>query len=291
MKNLSFLLVLLFISSCSYKVTRTYSIKDSPSYIVKSDTSKIIVKNKNLYGLNAEYVGSIKLDDTGTTIKCSEKRAIEKLKQEANYVNANLINITKEIYPGYSTCYRCVADFYNYKKDSISDKILKQEKRIIIKYDSIKKLQWEDFKLELSDSIPYPYDFTSNIELNSVRRSFWTGAFKDFKAQAVFYSDISGVKASYRNEENLNHVNGLFKLTHIYAIELEQYLALESIKTSNPVTIQEIVDKYLQELFYTQKKYINETDYGRNKVSQQNWNRYIENKRLKYTKNIVQHIP
>lgn len=261
--------LLLLITSCSYKIAKNY--KTTGNYQIIQDVQPLLVKHKNLYGLKAKYLGTIKLDDSGFTINCSEDKAIEKLNSEAGRLNSNLINITEEVYPGYSTCYRCVANFYKIDFDSIAIDILKKPKRMTIKYDSIDKIKWTDFKIPLSDSSIVPYLFYSNIELESKGASFWDGTYKNFRAQGVFYCDVSMVKTSFVSDSNLIQVQLQYDLTQLYAKRLEQYLNSDSFRSGNRVKVQNVLDRYFNDLLLEQKKCLDETEYGNNRIAQQNW--------------------
>jgi hypothetical protein len=264
------IILILFISSCSYRITRNYN--NSNSNQTSSNCNPLILKKKNLYGLNAKYLGSIKLDDSGISINCSEKKAKETLNHEACSIKSNLINITEEVYPGYSSCYRCIADFYFVDfSDEITKEILEGNNRTILKYDSINKIVWSDFKLSLSDTSSVPYYFVSNIELESGGATFWTGAYKDFKAQGVFYGDVSKVKLSFVSDENLNHIEGLYYLTQIHAKRLEQFLNSDNPKTANRGRVQNLLDQYLNNLSNEQNRYMKETEFGQNNSAQQEW--------------------
>ena len=61
-------------------------------------------------------LGSIKLGESGFSTACSEEHAIEILKNEACGIQADFIHITFENRPDlWSSCYRCEADFYQFK--------------------------------------------------------------------------------------------------------------------------------------------------------------------------------
>jgi len=62
-------------------------------------------------------VGQIKLGESGFSTKCKESDAIQILQREAATVGADLINIVEEKRPdAISSCYRCKATFYKYRK-------------------------------------------------------------------------------------------------------------------------------------------------------------------------------
>lgn len=279
MKNILFILIIIILTGCSHKITTNYRLPDTSQ--LKGNCTPLIVKKKNLYGLQAKYLGSINLDEPFTYINrsvCSEAAAIEKLKSDACSLNSNLINITSEINPGEivppyprSPCYRCIASYYSIDFNEITNSILEKSDRKIIKYDDINKLTWNDFALKFADSSLVPYEFISDIEVLAGNMSIWTGAFKEFKAQGVFYSDISKVKASFAIEKNLIQINVLYSLAEIYAKRLEQFLNSKKPKIANRKKIQYILENYLTNLRIEQKKFIAETDYGKNLIAQQEW--------------------
>ncbi len=270
MKNTLLIILIFFVSSCSYKVTKNYQTSDSSNQF-SNNCNPVIVKKKDLYGLHTKYLGTIKLDDSGLSINCSEEKAIEILQNEACLLNSNLINITEEVKHGYSSCYRCIAMFYNVDFDPTTNTILESANRKKIKYDPTAKINWSDFKLSLPDSSSIPYQFISNLEVKSGSRSFWMGEFKSFNAQGVFYCDVSKVKPSFATDENLLNIEMLYNLTQIFAKRLEQNLNSDINKTTNHLKIQNIIELYLENLLIEQKLFIKETEYGKNKIVQQKW--------------------
>lgn len=120
-------LLLVLLASCSHKVVRTnYKAPDTGS----TDCPVIIKKQlKETSGL--ENIGEVKLSDSGVSLWCSEKKAMEILKRDACNIKADIVYIAEEAPPDFfSTCYRCRAVFYKYKsgisegaKDSLSKRI------------------------------------------------------------------------------------------------------------------------------------------------------------------------
>ena len=274
MRNTFLIILISLLTSCSYRLTRNYQTPDSQQ--LASDCKPVLLKKKNLLGLNAKYLGSIRLDDSGFSVNCSEVTAIKKLNQEACLLKSNLINITDEAHFGASTCYRCIADFYYLEFDSITNRILNSKERIKLQYNQAKKIKWSDFRMYLPENSSVPYDFVSTIELESGGASFWTGELKNFKAQGVFYCDASKVKRSFAVEINLNHIGGLYDLTQIYAKKLEQFLNSNGNSSNNISVIQKTVDRYAKDLSIEQNKYIVETEYGSNNIAQQSWSDKIK---------------
>ena len=290
MRKLILYLSITLLISCSHKVTTNYQ---APAYPMAASTcNPKIVKKKNLYGLNANYLGSIKLDEPITYMNrkvCSEAAAIEKLKSQACGLNANLINIISEIKPGEtippyhrSACYRCIANFYSIEWNEVNNTILTQANRKTTKYDDKKGITWNDVEIELPDSCSFPYEFISNIEIVSGKMSVWTGAYKEFKAQGVFYCDVSKVKKSFKTIQNEKQLELLFDLTQIYANRAEVDLNSRKPKIANKEKIQTIIDGYLTELETEKAKFNFETAYGNNKLALQNWESRIKSELSQY---------
>lgn len=279
MKKITFILPLILIISSSVAFATNF--KASAFTEPDSTCNPEIYRKKNLFGLNANYLGSDIIGDELTYLsvkRCSEAAAMEKLKSQACYLNANLINITIEIKPGEtiiandkSPCYRCIADFYSIDLNELTVKILNRENRKIISYDDNKPITWKDFDIELPESSIVPYEFLSNIELLTGKMSFWTGAFKEYKAQGVFYCDLSKVKKSIITEQFEKQFELLFSLTQLYAKRLEFDLNSRNPKISNSRKIQKIIYGYLTLLAIEKDSFNRETEYGNNKIALKNW--------------------
>jgi hypothetical protein len=268
-KIILMVLLTIVISGCSYQITRNYPTPVS-NHSVK-DYNPVIFKKKDLFGLKFKYLGSAILNQNIQSGNYTEDKAIVKLMQEAYSLNADLVNIAKEIYSENS--YSCLADFYRNESDEKSKAIdiLRNSSRININYNEQNSIKWSDFKLQQPDSLAEPYEFISNIKILSNCQSFWTRAFKNFYVQGVFYSDISKVKSSFANDTNLPHIQLLYDLTNLYAKKLELYLNTHSFKAKNIGKIHDVYLLYLNDLYLEQKKYSTETEYGANKMAQQVW--------------------
>lgn len=273
-KTLIFLMVPLLLSSCAYTVTRSYLVK--PEKQVSYDYKPRVVKNKNLTGLNATYLGTIKLEDSGFTRNCSEFSAIEKLTGEAYLLGANLINITAEAQPGFnSNCYRCIADFYAVPMDNAVRVILDKPERELIRYSERDAITWFDIEDTLYESSPVPFVLDWDIVLTSGSADAWTGSYRNFTAEAVFYRDVARVKPSYMTAAGLDHINGLYLLAQIYASRLANHLNSSSRKIKQDYQVKEILNSYFSQLKSEQELYMLETDYGKNREVQVAWNRKI----------------
>jgi len=263
-----FIILPTILAGCSYKITRSYELPENK--ILNQNCIPKIVFLKNVYGLDCKYKGSIKIDDGGLAINCSKEKVLEQLKKEACLLDANLIDIVDFVEPGYSTCYRCIADFYSIQYDDFTNKILANENRDTLKYNTRSKLKWEDLKITIPENSDIPYNIVSGIDLHS-GLTFWSGKFKNFSIQSIIFLDVSGVKKSFINDTNLIHIQMLFDLAQIYSKKLENYLNTEIPRTGNQEKIFYHINEYKAKLAQEQHNYIYETDYGRNKELQKKW--------------------
>jgi hypothetical protein len=269
-----YLLAIIF-SGCSYKITKNY--KAPTNSIVEESASPLIVKMKDITGINSEYLGSIMLNDAGFTIKCSESHAMEILNAEAKKLNANLVNIKVEYTRDISSsCYRCYADFHKAFLDDRLQEILKKTTRSKSYYDTLNNLKWSDILLATNDSYLKPYTFFSNLEVNSSGVKYQNKKFTGFKVNSFFYDDVSFVSQSFINDSNLVHLRLLYDISQIYAKRLENYLNYENIRSDSPFLIDFIKNKFLQDLYTSEELYISETDFGRNLNKQAIWSAKIK---------------
>jgi len=274
--------MIITLTGCSYKIVRNYPYPNKQEEVLNNYNDPKIVKRKNLFGLNVQYLGTIKLDDKGLTINCSEDKAIFVLKSEAHKLNSNLINITDESYPEISTCYRCIADFYYVPNNKNTSEIIEKPNRSVIKYDSIRILNWNYF--HINDTIKIPYTFFTNIEVMSIGASYWTGDYKGFKTQGVFYNDVSVINSNSKNDSTLQNIQLLFDLTQLYAKKLERFLNSRKFNMNNKQEVQKTLNQFINELYSEQRRFKNETNYGKNGQIQLEWRNRIKSELDQYNK-------
>lgn len=284
MQKLMPIILLLLLTSCINRIVTSYQ---KPESLITSDScNPLIVIRKDIYGLKANYLGSIMIDEPYTSLtisSCSKDAALKRLKSDGCNLSANLINIITEINPGEeippyhrSPCYRCIADYYKIDFDSLNSKILAENNRELFYYSSDMRLKWEDFKVVLPESYEKPYEFISTIHIKSGKISIWTGVFKEFEGSGVFYSDISKVKKSYANEKNEKVIGLLFDLTQVYAKKLEMFLNSKKPKIADRNKIQNIVNDYLNKLNSEIDQFNLETNFGTNHTALDYWTNKIE---------------
>lgn len=110
MKNIFFLLIgLFFISSCSHRIVRKGYARSTAS----NGNCEVSIKKDFEVTENFTKLGDIKLGESGFSARCTEEHAMEILKREACALDADLVNITREVRADImSSCYRCSATFY-----------------------------------------------------------------------------------------------------------------------------------------------------------------------------------
>lgn len=197
-------------------------------------------------------------------------------------LKANMMYINDEVFPSWSSCYRCVADFYSIELSENKNKIINSPNRKVIRYYERNKLNWSDFEITIHDSSYIPFQFISNIQLYSSGRTFWTGEFKDIKAQGVFYSDVSAFNKLISNSNNLEAICILFDISQLYAKKLERHLNSDNLKPKNISTIQKVLEEYLNNMLIAQKEFIEETYYGYKSTELKRWTDIIKKELEEY---------
>ena len=101
-------LILFTFIGCSHNISRIGYVPD----VYPNPCQPIFKYAKNLGNIPVTKIGSIRLGDTGFSINCSKEDAVRILTQEACSIDADIIVIVDEAFPGIiSSCYRVDADF------------------------------------------------------------------------------------------------------------------------------------------------------------------------------------
>ncbi len=261
--------------SCSYRIMRTYEMPPKP--LNSQNYSQIkFSKKKDLFGLDAKYLGTIKLDDSGSTVNCSYQDAMELLRKEAGFIEADIVNIINYKAPdGYSTCFRCIAEFYSSDFDSLDSAVFMQQERIKVTLTEDMDISWSDFYVKLPDTSTTPFYFESTLHLVSGGRTFWNGSFQDFSSEPVLYLDISKIRPDFLKENNIEHLQTLININRLFSKKL--YIGISNrTKTTNIAEVQLIVSTYNLEMKMLESDYFEETEYGSNKSKQEEWNVKID---------------
>ena len=113
MRKVNIFLILgsiLFLTSCAARVNSTIH----RMYLPLDSTEEVVV-----FGLNeevpssAERLGTVRISDSGLTIRCSFEIVLEKAKTEARRVGGNALRITEHRVPDFwSTCHRITTEIF-----------------------------------------------------------------------------------------------------------------------------------------------------------------------------------
>ncbi len=99
-----FLFLLFILHSCSPSANSAL-LKNYPT--LGFDEEVIVLKIDDPRPKNAEVLGTIKIGDTGFSIKCNYESVVERAKLEARKAGGNIIQLTKHKKPNFwSTCHR-----------------------------------------------------------------------------------------------------------------------------------------------------------------------------------------
>lgn len=251
-----------------------------------------IFRGRDLFGLDAKYISSMNVGDPDYSVfikRYSDSAVTAVLKSQACAVNANLVSVVYEIKPGeikpgfqQERYYRGLVDFYMLEMNELNLKIIKAGKRKRIECEEENRILVKDIDNELPESFPVPYDLFFTIELNAGKMSIWTGTFKDYHAQGLFYCDISKIKKSFSSNEAEKQLELLFSLTQLYAKRLEKDLNSRKPRISNREKIQMILDNCLDDLKAETNKFNTETEYGADKIAVAKWESFIKSELAKF---------
>lgn len=271
------LLSLIFgLSSCSFYIpTRTYVHIEKG--LAKTSFNPNIVFDKNLIGLNCKQLGTIKLEYSGVPGKLTKEQIFDDLRHEAYCIDANLINIVKQVKMTNSEIlFSCLADMYIVQDDIYSKNILSSNLRDTLVYDTNSKLKWADFKILIPEESNIPYQITTDIRMTADVNA-WLGTYKQFSTMAVLFLDASGVKKSFMTESNLRHIQLIYDLTQIYSKRVEKYMNQTKKGAINQEKIQGEINEFADKLKSEVSQYSIETEYGKNIENQRLWSEKIEN--------------
>lgn len=278
MKTKPLLLLSLFfgLSSCTlYIPTRTYVRTEKG--LAKTSFNPNIVFDKNLIGLNCKQLGTIKLEYSGVPGKLTKEQIFDDLRHEAYCIDANLINIVKQVKMTNSEIlFSCLADMYIVQDDIYSKNILSSNLRDTLVYDTNSKLKWADFKILIPEESNIPYQITTDIRMTADVNA-WLGTYKQFSTMAVLFLDASGVKKSFMTESNLRHIQLIYDLTQIYSKRVEKYMNQTKKGAINQEKIQGEINEFADKLKSEVSQYSIETEYGKNIENQRLWSEKIEN--------------
>jgi hypothetical protein len=127
------LLLICVFASCSPKIKKDLLNKSNIS-VYNINQVKVLAQDQNI-PLRSNYIGKIKVGDSGLTVNCGYDEMINICKKEAQLLGANIVKLTKVKEPDfYSSCYRIEAKLYwNNTKEYA------QGRPIILEYSELEK--------------------------------------------------------------------------------------------------------------------------------------------------------
>ena len=172
MKKLFFVsIVLLFIVGCAPRVALDIKTTQPP---LSYNMEVVVIGLKEVVPESAQYIGTVKVGDSGFTVDCDYPIIIEKAEIEARKSGGNLLKITSHKTPGImSTCHQITADIYHV----------------------------EDLTLlgEMAEESAF-FDSTANYAMLHVYRTGSAGAFISYK---VHLGDRELVPVKHNSEQSI----------------------------------------------------------------------------------------
>ena len=123
MKKIIILLLLstIILQSCSPKIKT--SLTNETQEAINNETEIFIIEQNEIVPQNSQFIGDLKVGDSGFSTDCGYTKVIDEAKETARRSGANLIYLTQVKEPNLaSTCYRIKAKLYrNLNSDAIAD--------------------------------------------------------------------------------------------------------------------------------------------------------------------------
>lgn len=105
------LLIILILQSCSPKIKT--NLTNASFKPIKTESEIFILKLNDSLPVKSNFVGEIKIGDTGFSSDCGYSKVIDEAKNTAKKAGANIVRITEIKEPNFgSTCYRIKANLY-----------------------------------------------------------------------------------------------------------------------------------------------------------------------------------
>lgn len=121
-KLLKIIVICFLCLGCASTIKRSgYSIPSKQTHDYQAKV--IVLRNASFLNINHTVIGKVHVGDSGVSLKCNEYYVLGILERDALDLNADIINITKEIQPNMvSSCYRVDAEFvkFNDKDDLLT---------------------------------------------------------------------------------------------------------------------------------------------------------------------------
>jgi hypothetical protein len=148
-----------------------------------------------------------------------------------------------------------------------------------ITYNLKDKLEWTDFKMnpDLSNSSKIYLDVT--IATFTKKVDIWWGIIT-VESFAGVIRDKSWVKPDFQSDLLLEYVQLKYEIANFYAKSCEKEINKKKINAAFTNKISKIIEKYIDKMNLTFKKYDLETDFGDNQEMMDKWKAAVANGNL-----------
>jgi hypothetical protein len=161
---------------------------------------------------------------------------------------------------------------------SLAATLQETENQNVVKWESHKKLTWDDFQGIVNYNSKHTAE--SGIEI-IYESSYMSDTTVGFKVSCIFYKEISWVQRMRANSNLLVHEQGHFDLAYYYSKKLE--LKLKQLEKVNYIlhsvevnaSVNTIYDEIVQERSNLDSLYDKETNYSMNHKKQIQWNQKL----------------
>jgi hypothetical protein len=130
MKKLLFLATIILLASCSASISTKLANENYPK--LNDENQIIVLEKEDVLPSNSEFIGDIKIGDSGFTMNCGYDKVIADATTAARSAGANLVQLIEVKEPSLlgSSCYRIKAKIYrNLNPESLSSIVAKRNLR------------------------------------------------------------------------------------------------------------------------------------------------------------------
>ncbi len=135
-------------------------------------------------------------------------------------------------------------------------------------------ISWSDFKANPPiNSING--NLSCTIQMKTEKVNVWTGV-TTFKTWSVFYPAESWVAESSKNDDLLAYFQGIMNICEVYARRLSKEVNSKKINGANKTKMTKIFQEYDKMNIEEQKKFEQETNFGKNTVQLESWTKKLK---------------
>lgn len=155
---------------------------------------------------------------------------------------------------------------------------------IIILWGEDPKLSWEDFRGKPDPESPFVASTHSSIVFSYSMKSVNGELSLTTETDAFFYPEMSWYKKGEVNAHILNHEQGHFDITELYARKLRKAFAEYKVTENYKKELSAIFTKLNNERQQMQNRYDKETNHSQNVEKEIQWQKLIATELQKYAR-------